>query len=85
MLTIYGEDDAPQNISVPPTAKGLVDIPSEAPTTHLRLFIHIPTHPKWTKYGPENQDHATIKEVPLSQSQQVETKLVSNILDFPTL
>ena len=46
MLTIYGEDDAPQNISVPPTAKGLVDIPSEAPTTHLRLFIRIPTHPK---------------------------------------
>ena len=73
-LTIYSEDDAPQNVSTPPTAKRLVDIPSEAPTTHLHLFIRIPTSSKQTKYSPEDQDHATIKEVPLDQSQQDETK-----------
>ena len=80
---MYGEDDALQNISAPHTAKELVDIPSEAPTMHPCLFICIPACPKPTEYGSEDQDHATIKEVPLDQLQEDETKSVSNIPDFP--
>ena len=51
--------------------------------TQPRLFICIPAHPKPAKYVPEYQGHGTIEEVPFDQSWPDQSKLVSNVPDFP--
>jgi hypothetical protein len=50
------------------------------------LFIRIPARPTCVEYGPEDQGHATIEEIPPDsdeQSVEDQSKRVSTIPDFP--
>ena len=81
--TLYGDNDTLQDISVSSTPNKLTENePGPIPTTQPHLFIHIPAHPNPAVYGPEDQDHATMKEVPLDQQQEDKSKLISNIPDY---
>ena len=81
--TLYGDNDTPQDISTSSMPSKITkNKPSPIPATQPHLFICIPAHPKPTVHGPEDQYHATIKEVPLDQQQQDKFKLISNIPDY---
>jgi hypothetical protein len=86
--TLYGENDAPRNVSESSETKTTKNVPSKppqtppAPAAQPRLFIRIPARPAREAHGPEDQS-ATIEEIPPEQSEQEQSRLISNIPDFP--
>jgi hypothetical protein len=86
--TLYGENDAPRNVSESSETKTTKNVPSKppptppAPAAQPRLFIRIPARPAREAHGPEDQS-ATIEEIPPEQSEQDQSRLISNIPDFP--
>jgi hypothetical protein len=87
--TLYGDDDTPRNVSDTSTMRTTTNLPVKQPPTPAaqpRLFIRIPARPTRVEYGPEDQGHATIEEVPPGRDEpsvEDQSKQVSNIPDFP--